>query len=65
MVGVLGITLDYVARPDIPVGWTAENDHDRLEYQEIQIQTDWEAKKMTLYNELNACCLYGKGWSWI
>ena len=45
MVGVLGISLDYVTRCDILVVWTAENDHNHLKNQRIQIVPVWEANK--------------------
>ena len=57
MVGVSGIPLDYVTNNDIPVGSTAANEYDRLEYQAIQIIPDWGANIMSVYTELNACCL--------
>ena len=37
MVGVLGISLDYVMHCDMPSGWTAANKNNRLKYQVIHI----------------------------
>ena len=39
MVRLSGIPLDYVTCRDIPSGWTAVNEHDRLKYQVIQVDT--------------------------
>ena len=65
MVAVLGISLDYVTRHDIPVLWTAENEHNHLKYQGIQIGPAWEADKTAVYTKLKACFLDGEFWSWI
>ena len=45
------------------VGWKAENRHNRLKCQLIQIGPAWEAEKMAVYTELKACCLDIKSWS--
>ena len=65
MVGVSSVPLDYVTRCDIPVGWTAANKNDWLKHQAVQIGSAWTANKMTVYNDLNSCCLDGEGWLWI
>ena len=57
--------MDYATCCDIPEVSTAENEHDRLKYQAIQIGTAWESNKMTLYTKLNACWLDGEGWALI
>ena len=65
MVRVSVISLDYVTRHNMPVGWTATNKHDQLKYQAIHIGLDWEADKMAVYTNIKACCLDGEGWLWI
>ena len=45
MVRVSGVPLDYVTCQDMPAGWTAANEHNRLKYQAIQIGPAWEAGK--------------------
>ena len=55
MVGVLYIPLDYATCCDMPVGWTSENDKNRLKYQAMPISLAWEAKNMVFYTKLNAC----------
>ena len=65
MVWVLGITLDYVIRSDMPFLWMVANEHDQLKYQAIQIGLAWEANKMAVYTDIKACCLYCKVWLWI
>ena len=62
MLGVSVIPLDYVTHFDMPVGWTEMNGRNWLKHQAIQIGPDCEAKKMSLYTKLNACCLEGKCW---
>ena len=47
------------------VGWTAENENGCLKYQTINIGPDWEYDEMTVYTDLKACLLDGKGWSFI
>ena len=65
MVGVSGITLDYVMHCDMPVGWMSENKHDHLKYQAIHIGPAWEAKTMSVYTNLKACYLDNEGLSYI
>ena len=65
MVGVSDIPLCYVTCHDIPVWWAEANDHNCIKYQVIQIGPAWGVDKMTVYTNLNACCLYGQGCSWI
>ena len=62
MVGVSGIPLDYVMLFNMPDGWTESKKHDCLKYNVIHIGLAWEADKMVVYNNLNDCCLDGKGW---
>ena len=54
MVGVSGITLDYVTRRAIPAGWTAANDRGRLKCQAIYIGMAWEANKVTVCTKFKA-----------
>ena len=65
IVGLSGIPLYSVTCRNIPVGRTAVNEHDRLKNQAIYINLAWEANKMSVYKNLKACCLYGKGCLWI
>ena len=65
MVGVLGITLDFLKRCDMPVGWKVANNHNKLKYQAIHIGLAWEDDKMDVYTKLKAYCLNGKELSWI
>ena len=65
MVGLLVIPLYYVTHCDRPVVWTAANEHYCIKYQAINIGSEWESDKMTVYTKLKACCLDGKGRSWI
>ena len=48
-----------------PYGWTADNDHQRLRYQDLHVGASYETDRMSVYGELKACCLDIKGWAWI
>ena len=65
MLGLSGITLDYVTHCNISAGWTVAKEHNCLKYQAIQIGMAREANKMTVYTKIKACFLYGEVWLWI
>ena len=61
MAQLLGFPLDYVIRCEMPVGWTAANDHNQFKYQAIYNVPDWEANKMAVYTKTKDCFLDGEG----
>ena len=53
-VGQTGIPLDNVTRRVMPAAWAAENAHELLNYEAVQVGPSWEADKTAVYAELKA-----------